>query len=555
MRVHRHCRWPIKEATTMVRTRFPAVILLFAGACMAPPQSEPHPEGGPADVTADAGLSTDAPAADVGQLVDARRTLEGPAMLGFLVNASTTEIGLSSWRATITTSALPVRAATDVPWIAVSDVTRADADNLVLAIPREQIGGLENGVYQGTVTLTSPEADVRPLRIPVTLTLRLPEVHFVSPVAFTDTAETDYVVVRGEGFGDPAAALRIGAGAAARGTEVSDTEIRMVPGAIAAGAFEVSAVNQLGLPRATATLRVAEPPSFSRASVEAPLGLQEELLPSSGGLVFTSVCYFCGGVVPGGTPSTVQRFAYEPESGVWSRTKYDYPELYGVAFSPGENSLLVLTRTDLRIVDPSTMTTQETISLPFNVGATARQMAVTNDGLVLIAALDQAYSLRERRFLSIPGLSGGGVGIAGSRDGSRAFFGSANFPETFPYRYYDASTGKIVVSQTRNHYSRGVYTRHAERALTNSYLLDGSLKMLALLAVDSHTGDLSPEGERAYGHEAGKLRIWDVSDPQQLRELPAIDVGRDDLARVATHPHGGFVFVAGQTQFHVIDMR
>jgi hypothetical protein len=201
------------------------------------------------------------------------------------------------------------------------------------------------------------------------------------------------------------------------------------------------------------------------------------------------------------------------------------------------------------------MITRETILLPSNIGGTAPQMAVTNDGLVLIAALDQAYSLREQRFVSIPGLSAGGVGIAGSRDGSRIFYGSANHFETFPYRYYDASDGKIVVSQTRNHFARGVYTRHAERALTNGYLLDSSLKVLALLEVASHSGDLSPDGRLAYGHDEGKLRIWDVSEPNQLRELPPMDVGAAVAARVAVHPRGGFVFIATQTHFHVVDVR
>lgn len=93
--------------------------------------------------------------------------------------------------------------------------------------------------------------------------------------------------------------------------------------------------------------------------------------------------------------------------------------------------------------------------------------------------------------------------------------------------------------------------------MTNSYLLDGSLTtLIGSLPVSSHVGDLSPDGKRVYGFDTGKLRIFDVSNPQNLAELAPVNLQTTDTnARSATHPHGSFVFVAAQRGLHVVDVR
>jgi len=60
-------------------------------------------------------------------------------------------------------------------------------------------------------------------------------------------------------------------------------------------------------------------------------------------------------------------------------------------------STVVLTREDLRLIDPVRMQTQQAITLPGAISGSVRELGVTNDGLVLIDALHQAYSLYDQR--------------------------------------------------------------------------------------------------------------------------------------------------------------
>ena len=85
--------------------------------------------------------------------------------------------------------------------------------------------------------------------------------------------------------------------------------------------------------------------------------------------------------------------------------------------------MLVLTATELSLVDPQTMATSRTVTLPATVTGQSRQLAVMNNGLVIIQGLGKAYSLRDDTFVTVAGLISNG-GIAASRDGSRAIFGA-----------------------------------------------------------------------------------------------------------------------------------
>ena len=87
------------------------------------------------------------------------------------------------------------------------------------------------------------------LQIPASLNLRLPEIHFVAPVAFSDTVASDFVIARGQGFDDPNAVLKLAGNTVSSPTLVTDTEIRFIPGARTAGSYQVEVPNQLGFTR------------------------------------------------------------------------------------------------------------------------------------------------------------------------------------------------------------------------------------------------------------------------------------------------------------------
>ena len=341
-------------------------------------------------------------------------------------------------------------------------------------------------------------------------------------------------------------------------TVVNDSELRFVPGSRAAGEYEFEVPNNLGYARSTAELRVADPPNYGNFNLPAAIGLQERIVSSPiNAIVIASSCYFCGDF---GSPTagTLQRFAYDAGSQTWSRTQHAYPSFYDFAFSPDESELLVLTHDNLLIVDPATMTTLESHPLTSFFGGSGRQLAVLNNGLVLIdGLLQKVFSLHAREFVPYAAAVGGNAET--SRDGSRAIFGQAVNSGDVPYRYHNASDGSVFTSQTNLHYARGIYSRHAQTAFANHYVVNSDLEEIGTLPVQSHWGDLSPDGTRAYGLDfnTSTLRTFDLTGPTPFAEIPpalAIPGIGASGGRVATDPSGGAVFVLTESTFQVIDL-
>ncbi len=488
------------------------------------------------------------------------KALSGPGQISPEVNASTVAAGLNllATIATATQAAVQFNASSNMPWLTASGGTTGSANNLALTLQSTELSQMANGTYTATLTITTATPNVSSLQIPVSFNLRLPEVHFVAPVAFTDTVANDYVIVRGAGFDDPNAVLRLDGSAVGSPTRVSDTEIRFVPGARLAGSYTAEVTNQLGFSRGTANLRVTDPPAYASTSIDAAVGLQERIISSPiNAAVFSQMCSCqLNGT---GTPSTVQRFVFG--SGTWTRTQHAYTQLFDIALTPDESSLLVLTATQLLLVDPQTMATTKTVTLPATVSGISRQLAVMNNGLVIIHSLAKAYSLHADNFVTISGISIANGGIQASRDGSRAIFGAPVNDGSVAYRYYDASTGNVVVSATTEFYGRGAYSRHAERAFVNDVLVDTNLAKLGTLAITSDTGDISPDGNRVYGLNLStnpyQLRIFDVSGASPFTELTPISLTGISIGigRIATDPRGSFVFAITEGKFVVIDVR
>ena len=485
------------------------------------------------------------------------QALTGPPLLSFVIDANTTVDDLAGRTATIgTATAAPIEFSVqgNVPWLSVTGDTTGTADNLALTLVTDQLPQLPFGISTGTLVVT-PTNGATPLQIPVNIDVRLPEVHFVAPVAFTDTLDTDYVIVRGGGFTSPGFQLRIDGAVVPDAQVVSDTEIRLVPGQRTVGDHPVGATNALGIVRNSARLRIADPPPYQDALMPADVGPQNRVVSSPiNGVVFSSRAYFIESykIPPAGNASVIQRFAYQAGTQQWTRTEHAYPQLFDFALSPDESLLIVLTSSDLRIVDPESMQTLDTYPLSRSPGGFAKELGVLNNGLVLLGDTRLVFSLRTRTWVDFPFYESHG-GIVASLDGSRALVGITGSP----YSFIDASTNTIVIPpNNQTFFCCGAISRHGTVALINQYVLDVDGDVLGALPTTGFVGDLSPDGRRAYGHDylSGALRSFDLTTSPLFTELTPIPYPPQiagEIGLIAVDPAGRAVFKITDQHFVV----
>jgi len=485
------------------------------------------------------------------------RAMNGPSSLSFVIDADTEAGDLTGRTATISTATAAQTAFTvqsDVPWLSVSGNTTGSADNLALTVVANQLPQLSFGVHTGTLWVTPANGAV-PLEIPINIDMRLPEVNFVAPVAFTDTLDTDYVIVRGSGFTSPGFALRIDGNVVTDVQVVNDTEIRLVPGQHSVGDHLVSANGALGIVREAAPLRVADPPAYLSALVPADVGPQDRLVSSPiNGVVFSSRAYFTESYAnpPVGNSSVINRFAYDAGTQQWTRTEHAYPQLFDFALAPDESLLIVLTESDLRIVDPASMQTLDTYPLPHGFGGIARQLGVLNSGLVIIDAAHLVFSLRMRDWVDFPHFESDG-GIMASLDGSRAVVGRSGLP----YSYIDASTNTIMPApDDRLFFCCGPISRHGQVVMINQYAMHVDGPMMGDLPTTGFVGDLSPQGLRAYGHDfqSGALRIFDLPQIAELTPIPYPPQVAGEIGRISLDPAGHVAFKITNSYFVVTEL-
>jgi len=490
------------------------------------------------------------------------RAMSGPASLSFVVDATTVAGDLSGRTTTIATATAAQTAFTvqsDAPWLSVTGNTTGTADNLALTIVASQLPQLTFGIHTGTLLVT-PANGAQPLQIPINIDMRLPEINFVAPVAFTDTLDTDYVIVRGAGFGDPAFQMRIDGVLVEDPDIVSDTEIRLVPGQRNVGDHPVTTQNALGIQRGNAQLRVADPPNYHDAFVPFDLGPQTHLISSPiNGAVFTSRAYFIDSneYPPVGNWSVVNRFTYDATNLQWTRTEHPFTELFDIAMSPDESQLLVLTSTNLLILDPATMQTLNTYPLPSPASGIARILSVLNNGTVFAGVQGKVFSLRTRTWTDFPWyIPSTGLGV--SLDGSRALFGEATNSGNAAYQYIDASTNAIIITDTFEHYCCGMLSRHATRSLVNANVLDEDFHVLGSVPFASYSGDVSPDGTRAVGpdYTAGTIRSFDLTTTP-FTELPPIAMPSqvwNKPGRLWMDPAGRVAFITWERYLQVVEL-
>ena len=484
--------------------------------------------------------------------------LEAPALIELTVDGSTQAADLLNRAATLTSvTQAPVQfdAISNVAWLTGSSGTTGAPGNLTMSLQGTEIRELPAGEHDGLLTITPTTPNVTPVDIPVRLTLNLPEVRMVMPVAFTDTVATDYVVVHGRGLADPNVDLRVAGAVPLAVTVVDDRTLHVVPGPHAAGLYPVTVANDLGFDRSAGTLRVVDPPAYAAFSLDAVLGLQSRVVSSPvNRAVYSAMCYFCD-VTQVGTPGTIHRFGYDGGTGQWTHTEVRHDALYDVVLSPDESKLIVLTETQLKLADPVTMmaAAADTFTLPEFRGGVARQLAVAGNGLVIIGDSSLAFSLLTRSFEGMPiGYPLGRAPVA-SLDGSRVLL---PFHNTEPAWSYDPATGEVRALAVTASDSRASFDRHGTVAFSATQVLDASYALRGTLPVG--IGEVAPDGSRVYHADVdlSDVRVFDITAGANFgQEFAPIDVPGvpgSVVARVAVDPRGQHLFYLTEHKFIVL---
>ncbi|MET0791755.1 MAG: IPT/TIG domain-containing protein [Polyangiaceae bacterium] len=318
-------------------------------------------------------------------------------------------------------------------------------------------------------------------------------IDYVSPnVAYLD--EQQGVVIRGTHF-PVNASVCFGNQPAASVERKSASEIRAIPPLIhVPGRVPITLGGSAAQADSHTELTVRAHPSYAPAVVITDVGFQERhaLYDAERDAVFSYCSWF--GNYSAKTPSTIQRYAYDAATGSWSTTSSYVPELWDIALSPDGKYLIALGTSRLWLLDPVTFNALDFVDFSQASFGTAGQLAVTNDGKVLIRDLGKAYSLVDKTFsaAAFPGA----IGIVISADGGRGVVGDANSSASVPLSIYDASTGLITPSNALEYFQVPSLDRTGSRYFSGGNLRDRELSLIG--GVPTYMGFMSADGKHAY---------------------------------------------------------
>jgi hypothetical protein len=413
------------------------------------------------------------------------------------VDAATTEAALTSLLGlTSTGGPLDWRVtAVSASWLdntAVSGNTKTQS-GMSLVLLKNELAGLANGTYSGTVTLAYGSAVVpeRQLVVPVKLTVALPVVRTVMPYV-AEAGRSLSHVLRGEGFsglrGDQP--MRFGSTAASTYQVISDTEIRLEVPALSVGAHPVLADNALGLSRpGGATLHAVQTPALAQASLpRARRPIQAIYDPLR--LAVYTVDY-----TEGGYPMGLYRYRYA--NGTWTEEPYVQMDIHDAVMDvDGQSLYLTLAKGLYRLdLDDATATPRFIRTLSDN-----NTLAVLNDGRVL--SLDYCSglysSLDGRRAMRVPSMC--------------AWTGQSVL-------YYDASDTtwqSTSISDLRQPEERNALDRTARYAVVGESIYNAQFGLAATLGMYSYS--------TLFSHDARRLFVVHYDFNQRRQTLHVLDV-------------------------------
>jgi hypothetical protein len=508
----------------------------------------------------------------VSYTLSAARLAVNPAAIVFDINAASTSADTYIRRqATTSDSGAQVSwsAVSSVPWLTVSPSGNSGSAATLALVPA-QLTAMQNGAASATVTFTysGPGFTNATVTLPVTLNLSLPTVHYVAPyVAYVN--EQKPIIVRGSGFAQLGGNSLTFNGVPVAATVISDTELRLTPPAFANPVRVVASVaNALGLNRNTAELVVRNHPNYSYFALaigDAGPFNQHATYDAERDAVFASAHYLSYNQANPNAASYVSRYAYNSANATWALTTKYFDQLSDTAMSTDGRYLLVMTMSKLHIADPVTMDIIRSVDLPTLANGVDQQLAVMNDGTVIIQGAQSAYSLvtdslspwnqPNQQYLNVTGIS------SASLDGSRAVIATQSSPPQLFY-YHDASTNSIVSTSVQQNVDAGRLNRDGTKYLAGTGLFDGNFAFLGSIYPSggpySFTKSISPDGTRAYTYTdlPPRVHTLDTSIAQDpLVLISSLDLVDDPVAPVTlVGLDGKALFLVGRNRFVVLPL-
>jgi hypothetical protein len=448
-------------------------------------------------------------------------------------------------------------ASANVAWLSLSPTSGGSGGTVTASLVQAQLNAMNNGVYNGTITLTPSVGAVE--TVPVALTIARTQVNFVAPYVAIAGAPAD-VIVRGENFNQVTVQnVRFGSTNATAFTVVSNTEIHATHPALTAGSYLVQLQNNLGIERSLATLVAVDAPAYAAGTIDYPNAtaktIQSLVYDAERRALVVAVRY-------PSAPDSSEILHYPYVSNAWAAaTPVGVAKLRDVALSLDGTQWLAVSDFAVSQFNAATLAAGTVTNAPFSSFYYLKNLAVANDGnaLVVTGVNGSGYTTAYRYAARNPALVSSSSyyfgNLAASGDGSRIVVGSNGLSPAPEVYYYNASTGTTIDSGIDLNTSAVAFGRTTSRLLLNhTRVYDSNFVLTGNLPATTVTSVLAPNGARAYTFDAGQVHVFDLTAAPVSGIYPEIGTGTalagapGNGVKMAISPDGGTLFLAGDAR-------